>query len=72
MISVLKFALNVIAAVALFLVFRPLLRLIPGFSEPLLSGWGAAEFLGMFAALFLLSAARRRLPILRFSDAGHR
>ncbi|MBM0171049.1 hypothetical protein [Altererythrobacter sp. C41] len=72
MSALLKFVLNVIATVALFLVFRLLLRLIPGFSEPLLSHWSAAEFLGMFAALILLSKVRRRLPILRLSEAGQR
>lgn len=69
---VLRFVLNVMAALVLFLVFRTLLNLIPGFSGPRLFDWSMAEFIGLFAALYLLAIARRRIPLLSLSRSDRK
>jgi hypothetical protein len=63
--TALKFALNLLAAIVLFVVLRALLGLVPVLSEPILSGWSAGEFLALFIALYLMAVARRRLAFFR-------
>ena len=63
--TALKFVLNLVAAIVLFLVFRTLFGLIPALQEPVLAGWGAAELMALFLALYLMAVARRRLPLFR-------
>lgn len=63
--TALKFALNLAAAIVLFVAFRTLFGLIPALREPILSDWGGAELLALFLALYLTAIARRRLPLFR-------
>jgi len=62
---VLKFALNLVTAMVLFVVFRTVFGLVPTLQEPVMGEWGIGDVMALFGALYLVSMARRRLPLFQ-------